>query len=198
MRVLLDMDETLVNLVDPWLALLNEEAETDFSRHDTTCYSVEKSFEGKLSMDEVFRPFDTPGFWSGLPPFPGAIEFVQRLYDNDFDIYIATIPALGSVCHYEKEQWVMEHLPFIGRERLVFCHHKFILKGEALFDDNPKYLSSFQGKRLLFDKPWNQDDQLDKEGYNPKWFIRIYDYAGAFNFLMQLELPFDMNSHYAN
>jgi 5'(3')-deoxyribonucleotidase len=190
MRIFLDMDETLVNLVDPWLAILNEEAETSFSREDATCYSVEKSFEGKLSMDEVFRPFNTPGFWEGLPPFPGALDFVQRLLDKDFDVYIATIPALGPVCHYEKEQWVMNHLPFIGRERLVFCHHKYILKGEALLDDNPKYLARFNGHRLLFDKPWNQPDQLEKEGLLSQWYTRMYDYDSVFNFLMQMELPF--------
>jgi 5'(3')-deoxyribonucleotidase len=197
MRIFLDMDETLVNLVDPWLAILNEEAETNFSREDTTCYSVEKSFGDYLTMDEIFRPFDTPGFWSGLQPFPGAIEFVQRLLDNAFDVYIATIPARGSVCHHEKEYWVEQYLPQIGRERLIFCHHKNLLRGDALFDDNPKYLSSFKGKRLLFDKPWNQDDQLDKEGYNPKWFIRIHDYAAAFNFLMQLELPFSSSHQFS-
>ncbi len=190
MRIFLDMDETLVNLVDPWLAILNDKAGTDFTRDTTTCYSVEDSFRGKLSMREVFKPFDTPGFWSGLPPFPGAIEFVQRLLDNDFDIYIATIPALGSVCHYEKEKWVMKHLPFIGRERLVFCHHKFILQGQALFDDNPKYLARFNGHRLLFDKPWNQEDELRKQAMVESWFTRVYSYDSVFNFLMQMELPF--------
>jgi 5'(3')-deoxyribonucleotidase len=190
MRVFLDMDETLVNLVDPWLAILNEEAETSFTRDNTTSYSVEASFKSKLSMDEIFRPFSTPGFWTGLPPFDGAIDFVKRLHKKDFDIYIATIPALGPVCHYEKEQWVMEHLPFIGRERLIFCHHKYILNGVALFDDNPKYLAQFGGSRLLFDKPWNRPEQLMRDGFLDSWYTRVHSYDEVYNFLMQLELPF--------
>ena len=188
--IYLDMDETLVNLVDPWMDQLNKMSGYEFTRDQVGCYSVEKNYKDKLSLDEIFLPFNTEGFWEGLPPFDGAIDFVQRLLDNDFDVYIATIPALGPVCHYEKEQWVQNHLPFIGRERLIFCHHKYVLKGQALFDDNPKYLSQFDGHRLLFDKPWNQEGELIKQAFHESWFTRMYSYDSVFNFLMQMELPF--------
>jgi 5'(3')-deoxyribonucleotidase len=134
-------------------------------------------------MDEIFLPFNTEGFWEGLPPFEGAVDFVESLVDNDFDVYIATIPALGPVCHYEKEQWVTNHLPFVGRERLIFCHHKFVLRGEALLDDNPKNLSSFNGYRLLFDRPWNHPRQLREDGYQDHWFTRMHSYKEVFNYL---------------
>ncbi len=188
MRIFLDMDETLVNLVDPWMDQLNKMSGHEFTRDQVGCYSVEKNYKDKLSMDEIFLPFNTEGFWEGLPPFPGAIDFVQRLLDNDFDIYLATIPALGPICHYEKEQWVEKHLPFIGRERLIFVHHKYVLKGQAMFDDNPKYLSQFEGKRLLFDKPWNQEGELIKQAFHESWFLRMRSYDEAFNYLMQMEL----------
>jgi 5'(3')-deoxyribonucleotidase len=190
MRVYLDMDETLVNLVSPWLDCLNKMSGLDVTRDMLGTYSVEEPYKDKLSVDEIFLPFNTEGFWEDLPPFPGAVDFVRSLVENDFDVYIATIPALGPVCHYEKESWIMNHLPFIGRERLIFCHHKQLLRGEALLDDNPKYLAKFKGKRLLFDKPWNQDDQLGREGYIPAWYIRMHSYDEVFNFLMQLEFPF--------
>lgn len=183
MRIFLDMDETLVNLLDPWITLLNKMSGLSCTRDDVNCYSVEESYGEKLSMDEIFLPFSMDGFWEGLPPFDGAIDFVQRLVDNDFDVYIATIPALGPLCHFGKEQWVDEHLPFIGRERLIFCHHKYLLNGDALFDDNPKYLSRFDGHRLLFDKPWNQPEQLRQDGYLDSWFTRMYSYNSVFNFL---------------
>ncbi len=188
MRVYLDMDETLVDLVGPWLKYLNKMSGLDLTRDEVGSYSVEDNYKNKLSEDEIFIPFETDGFWEGLPPFPGAIEFVQSLVDNDFDIYIATIPARGHVCHHEKELWVMEHLPFIGRERLIFCHHKHILQGQAMFDDNPKWLAKFNGKRLLFDKPWNQEGELRKQAMVESWFLRMHSYDEAFSYLMQMEL----------
>lgn len=190
MRIFLDMDETLVNLVDPWLDYLNSLACTEYTRDNTTNYSVEGSFQGKLSTDVIFKPFNTPGFWKGLPPFQGAVEFVQRLVDNDFDVYIATIPARGEVCAYEKEQWVQEHLPFLGRERLIMAHHKHVLRGDAILDDKPSNIVAFKGLPLLFDKPWNQDSELKKEHYHEGMFIRVHSFEEAFNRLIQLELPF--------
>ena len=187
--IYLDMDETLVNLVDPWLSYLNEAAGTDFSRDDTTCYSVEKSFEDKLSRTKIFKPFKTKGFWVDLPPFPGAIDFVRTL-NEDYTVYLATIPALGKVCAYEKEKWMAKHLPFLDRTRLILCHHKYLLKGTALLDDNPKYLCRFDGKRLLFDKPWNSPDALRDEGMLEQWFIRMFNYKSVVDFLAQMELPF--------
>lgn len=189
MIIYLDMDETLVNLVDPWLEYLNSKAGTDFSRKNTTAYSVEQSFEDKLSRTAIFKPFKTKGFWVNLPPFVGAIPFVEQLH-KDHTVYLATIPALGKVCAYEKEKWMAKHLPFLTRDRLILCHHKYLLRGDILLDDNPKYLSNFTGKRLLFDKPWNRNDQLLKEGFDPERFIRIHSYGEALSYINQLWLPF--------
>lgn len=187
--IFLDMDETLVNLVDPWLAYLNEAAGTNHTREDTTCYSVEDTYEHLLSRTKIFKPFKTKGFWVDLPPFEGAIDFVSELNDK-YTVYLATIPALGKVCAYEKEKWMARHLPFLDRTRLILCHHKYLLMGHALLDDNPKYLCHFQGNRLLFDRPWNSPDALEKEGIPSKLFTRIYSYQSALNFLAQFDLPF--------
>jgi 5'(3')-deoxyribonucleotidase len=187
--IFLDMDETLVNLVDPWLSYLNEQSGMDLTRKDVGAYSVETNYEHLLSRTKIFKPFKTKGFWVDLPPFEGAIDFVEAL-DAEYTVYLATIPALGKVCAYEKEKWMAKHLPFLDRSRLILCHHKHLLMGHALLDDNPQYLCYFTGNRLLFDKPWNSVEELEKEGIPPNRFTRIYSYQSCLNFLAQFELPF--------
>jgi 5'(3')-deoxyribonucleotidase len=195
--IFLDMDETLVNLVDPWLSYLNEQSGKDLKREEVGAYAVEKNYEDKLSRTKIFKPFKTKGFWVDLPPFEGAIDFVQELNESH-TVYLATIPALGKVCAYEKEKWMAKHLPFLDRTRLILCHHKYLLMGHTLLDDNPKYLRYFHGNRLLFDKPWNSPDALEKEGLPSNLFTRVYSYQSVLNFLAQFDLPFDLDSHYAN
>jgi 5'(3')-deoxyribonucleotidase len=189
--IYLDMDETLVNLVDPWIDYLNNESGKSLTRAEVGNYSVEENYEDKLSRTKIFKPFKTTGFWVNLPPFEGAIDFVAEL-DKNYTVYLATIPALGKVCAYEKEKWMAKHLPFLDRSRLILCHHKYLLMGHALLDDNPKYLCHFTGNRLLFDKPWNSVESLEKEGIPPKCFTRIYNYQSCLNFLAQFELPFQV------
>jgi 5'(3')-deoxyribonucleotidase len=191
--IFLDMDETLVNLVDPWLSYLNEAAGTSMERGEIGAYNIEETFGDKLSRTKIFKPFKTKGFWVDLPPFEGAIDFVRELNEN-YTVYLATIPALGKVCAYEKEKWMAKHLPFLDRTRLILCHHKYLLRGHTLFDDNPKYLCRFDGNRLLFDKPWNSPDALEKDGMLSQWFTRVYSYQSVLNFLAQFDLPFEKNS----
>jgi 5'(3')-deoxyribonucleotidase len=186
--IFLDMDETLVNLVDPWLSYLNEQSGMDLKRDEVGAYSVEENYEHLLSRTQIFKPFKTKGFWVDLPPFEGAIDFVREL-DVSYTVYLATIPALGKVCAYEKEKWMAKHLPFLDRSRLILCHHKYLLKGKALLDDNPKYLCHFQGQRLLYDKPWNSDEALRKEAISPAYFIRMFNYKSVVDYLNQMDLP---------
>jgi 5'(3')-deoxyribonucleotidase len=187
--IFLDMDETLVNLVDPWLDYLNDAAGTELTRNEIGAYNIEDTFGPTLSRTKIFKPFKTKGFWADLSPFEGATDFVRELNEN-YTVYLATIPAVGKVCAYEKEKWMARHLPFLDRTRLIFCHHKYLLRGTALLDDNPKYLCRFQGKRLLFDRPWNSPDALEKEGIMDRWFTRMYSYKSVVDFLAQMELPF--------
>jgi len=187
--IFLDMDETLVNLVDPWMSYLNEASGRNFTREDVGAYNMEKMYTDKLSRTKIFKPFKTKGFWVDLPPLEGAIDFVREL-DVSYTVYLATIPAVGKVCGYEKEKWMGKHLPFLDRTRLILCHHKYLLRGKALVDDNPKYLCHFQGKRLLFDKPWNSVEALVKEGIPPSRFTRMFSYKDVVGYLDQLDLPF--------
>jgi len=187
--IFLDMDETLVNLVDPWLNYLNNESGLEITRDDINVYSVEDHFGEKLSRSKIFRPFKTKGFWVDLPPFEGAIDLVRDLNER-YTVYLATVPALGKVCAYEKEKWMEQHLPFLTRDRLILCHHKHLLNGHALLDDKPTYLAGFQGHRLLYDRPWNQESELVKEGMWESLFVRMYSYQSVRDYLAQMELPF--------
>lgn len=185
MIIFLDMDEVLVNLVDPWLNHLNELAGTNHTRETCTAYDVEATFKGKLSRTKILKPFKQKGFWTSLPPFVGAIPFVEQLH-KEHTVYLATLPAIGKVCAYEKEKWMAKHLPFLNRDRLILCHHKYLLRGDILLDDNPMYLSNFHGNRLLFDRPWNRDAQLLYEGFDPGRFIRMHNYGEVLQFVNNL------------
>ncbi len=99
--IFLDMDETLVNLVDPWLAYLNEAAGTDHTRENTTAYSIEDTFEHLLSRTKIFKPFKTyplpaPGAPAkiialGLFCPPIAPAFTPAAFVTSFNIFSSLI-----------------------------------------------------------------------------------------------------------
>jgi 5'(3')-deoxyribonucleotidase len=184
MRIIIDMDETIVDLVGPWMDDLNKKVGRAHTRDEIHCYSVESTYP-ELEPVLLFECFNTPGFWSGLQPFPGAIDFVSALYEDGHQIYIASIPCEAPLCAWEKIQWIKDWLPFLDEECWFLTRSKYMIRGDVIIDDNPKLIWNFRGSlhhhngRLLFNRPWNTDEVLIKEGYRPDTFTRVMDYQEA-------------------
>jgi len=172
LTIYFDMDETLVNLVDPWLDILNAKLGNgySFTREDIDMYDMTKVVP--LSVESVLEPFHRPRFWENLPPLPGAVEIVRELHDQGHNIYIATKPFRSDNCAWEKRLWVEDNLPFLDPEHnLIMLRHKHLLQGHVMVDDYPPNISRFNGMRVLIDRPWNRN--LRDMGWYETWFTRV-------------------------
>lgn len=99
----------------------------------------------KDNLDEV------PGIFSLMDPMPGAIEAVQLLAKH-FDVYIlSTSPWNNPTAASDKMEWIKKHLNNIFHKRVILSHHKELLQGDYLIDDNFKNdASEFQGEWIHF------------------------------------------------
>lgn len=99
----------------------------------------------KDNLDEV------PGIFSLMDPMPGAIEAVQLLARH-FDVYIlSTSPWNNPTAASDKMEWIKKHLNNIFHKRVILSHHKELLQGDYLIDDNFKNgASEFQGEWIHF------------------------------------------------
>lgn len=128
--VYVDMDNVLVDF--PWgIDQLTEE--------------VKKEYEDDL--DEV------PGFFADLPPIDGAIDGFHQL-SQQYDTYIlSTAPWRNPSAWIDKLLWVQEHLPEVGRKRLILSHNKHLNKGDYLIDDRTANgAGEFGGEHIHFGK----------------------------------------------
>lgn len=193
LTIYVDMDETIVDLVDPWLSILNGKlyklgngARCSLTREDCVMYDM-GSVVTELSAEEVYEPLHRPGFWENLPPLNGAVRFMKRLVDQGHDVYIATIPYPSERCAWEKRLWVEKNLPFIDPEtNLLMIKRKGLLSGDVIIDDNPELILTFQGKRLLFHRPWNYS--LPVLGYHEGWFKRVKFYTDIINICTEISM----------
>ena len=97
---------------------------------------------------------DAPGIFALMDPIPGAIEAIERL-DSQFDVYIlSTAPWDNSSAWSDKLNWVKMHLSDRFTKKLILCHHKELLSGDYLIDDNSKNgAEDFRGKWIHFGSP---------------------------------------------
>ena len=102
----------------------------------------------------IGRPDKLPGVYENLDPITDSIECVTELFNNsDFDVYfLSSAPWDNPEAWTHKRLWVAKYFDVkIIRKRLILSHHKQLLIGEYLIDDNKwNGASEFQGKWIHF------------------------------------------------
>ena len=102
----------------------------------------------------IGRPDKLPGVYENLDPISDSIESVTELFnDPDFDVYVlSSAPWDNPDAWTHKRLWVAKYFNVkIIRKKLILSHHKHLLIGDYLIDDNKwNGASEFQGKWIHF------------------------------------------------
>ena len=100
---------------------------------------------GKDHSDEI------PGLFLKMKEIPGAVDGFHFLAEH-FDTYIlSTAPWNNPSAWCDKLLWVKLHLGDAVHKRLILSHHKDLLRGDYIIDDNTKNgVAKFQGTHIHF------------------------------------------------
>ncbi len=160
--IIIDMDEVLVDFLTPLLYNYQTHCNKKIYFEDIVEYNLEK-YEFLTNM------FLIPGFFMGLELFPGAKDVLQRLVDEGFEIIIASNPSGEEWIAFEKIKWVKKNIPFVGIRNLILTAKKDKIIGDVMFDDGLHYLEGFKGIKVINDRPYNRNKELDYRIYDNDW-----------------------------
>lgn len=111
--------------------------------------------EGFPAGKDVVRGFlYEKGFFRSKPVIKDSQEVIKALFDKH-DVFIVSAAMEFPQSLVEKLEWLQEHYPFIGWERIVFCGSKTIVQADYMIDDHVKNLQYFKGEPLMFTAPHN-------------------------------------------
>jgi len=103
------------------------------------------------------------GFFETIPIYPGAVDFVNALYDSGkFEIYFLSTPSWSSPTSYTEKRLALEaHFrKEIVYKKLILSHNKGLLKGDYIIDDRKvNGVENFEGIHLHYGQP--EDNPLD-------------------------------------
>ncbi|WP_066367549.1 5' nucleotidase, NT5C type [Neobacillus fumarioli] len=154
--LLIDMDSVICDLMSEWHRRYNRDYDDDLTVDRLQCWESERYVKPECGL-RIYDYLKEPGLFLGLKPLPFALEVLERLH-NKHHIFIVTSSV--STAYAEKECWVEQHLPFIGRKNLIFAHRKDMIVGDLLFDDAPHNLLGFSATgrtAVAMDYPYNRD-----------------------------------------
>lgn len=177
MIILSDLDGVCANFVDPVLAMYNNDYNDNLTAKDITQHGMHECVKPECGRS-IFKYFHTRGLFSNLPLIEGAKAGITLLRDFGHEVVFVTKPVGHSLsCVAEKQSWVDKHFPEIGSDNMVFTGQKHRVIGNCLIDDLASNHQYFQGTRILFDQPWNQEIDVDIDIDYRAWsWEHIVDY----------------------
>lgn len=156
MRLLIDMDSVLVQLLPTWLRWYNEEFEDTLAIKDITAWDMHSIVKPECGH-QIYKYLDQPGAYRDLAPMPGGPLAIDTLLRRGHEVFIVTSPPYTSqTAVWDKLEWVREHLPFFDESHVIFCRRKFVVAGDVLFDDCPTHLKEFTGTAVAMDYAYNR------------------------------------------
>ncbi len=160
MRILIDMDEVLVDLLGKSLYYYNKfYPGEDLKRADVTTWQLPGE---QWKWDAIWRQ---PSFFMSIPPARGAeraASIIRELEGGGHECYCLSSPISAEAAH---GKYIWFHSNFVvpqilpGMRRLILTRSKHLIKGDVLIDDGLHYLEPFQeegGLAIAYDQTWNQ------------------------------------------
>lgn len=169
--IVVDMDEVTADLSNTIRKRVNKDFGKDFPEGYNKSYwwkdyCIQKSYFEHLLNEK--------GFFASLKPISGAIETLDKLNQEGYEIHILTCPQSNRYCYFEKIMWVQKYLPFVNIETNFHATGNkglFAKENRILIDDNIKYLNQWSnngGISIAFGKyGWNEDyDGINAANWN--------------------------------
>jgi len=161
MKIFLDMDGVIVNLVSSLLKKYNKDYHDSVKPEDIKSFGIHKYVKINRA---IYNYFKLPGmFGEELEPFENAISVIKMIAEEYPQTYILTTPHDSSeTCERDKKNWVRKHLPFFNTKNIIFSHHKHLLSkpGDIILEDKPLDLKRWKdngGISICYNQPWNQE-----------------------------------------
>ena len=180
MIILVDMDDTIEQLLKAWVRGVNEQYGRNTDVESIASWDVSAAFPG-LTREQVYAIPEQPGFWKTVEPIPGAAEALQRLMAAGHEIYIVTATPPDAVPE-KMNELLFRYFPFLSWEQLIITSNKQLIRGDILIDDGIHNLEGGEYVKILMTAPHNRAYDAEANG-----MIRVHSWPEIEEVIRNLE-----------
>lgn len=178
LTILVDMDDTIEDLLSAWVAYLNEKHGTSIQKDDVAQWDISKSFP-MLNREQVYEPLYLDSFWLSVKPIDGAAGALQKLVADGHQVLIVTTSSYETL-RTKMEEVLFKYFPFLSWDDVIVTSRKQLVNGDVLVDDATHNLEGGQYLRVLMDAPHNRAYDAESNG-----MIRVYNWSEAYKVISQ-------------
>ena len=162
LTILVDMDDTIENLLDEWVHMLNEYHGCRVLTDDIHSWSLHDAFP-TLSEEQVYAPLFTDTLWTHVRPKWDAVEYLKKLMDDGHEVYIVTSSNFKTI-YTKMEAILCRYFPFIKMDHVIVCTNKQMIRGDVMVDDGVHNLLGGEYFKILMTAPHNRDYDAEPNG----------------------------------
>jgi len=152
-KILIDVDDTIEDLIPAWIDWLNSQYNLNVKYEEVDCWEIYKKYPS-LTQEQVYEPLFIDNFWKTVRTKPDAIEYVQKLALEGYDLYLCTNSNLETI-KKKKEYIIDKYFPYL-KDKIIIISNKQMLRADFLIDDNPANLLGGDYRKILFSCYHNQ------------------------------------------
>ena len=87
-KLAIDIDNTIWDLISPWLTCYNEAFNDNVKYEDIVRYDF-FDITSKASKEEIFKFLSTDELWKSVVPYKYSYEYLEK-FNKEYDLYIVT------------------------------------------------------------------------------------------------------------
>lgn len=170
MRILVDMDSIVVDLLPAWVNAYNDKYNDNFTVEQITTWDWHELVRPECGFD-LYKIVEQPGFLRNLPSIPGALSGVAGLVEQGHEVLLCTA-AMSAENTKDKVEWVEEHFGFLGwrSKNMIIANKKSWVEADALIDDSPRNLAEWRRDRpnsiaVAIRYPYNDSPEIEGVNY---------------------------------
>jgi 5'-nucleotidase len=150
--LILDCDDTTIDLMKVWLENYNSDYNDNLTREQITDWDISQFVVPECGK-KIFKYIKEPSIYKNALPVEGVLEAVNKLREYGFRIVFAT--AFEPRFSYAKFTWLNKHGFNVDKKDYVECNDKSLIIGNALVDDKYETIKNFPELGILYSAPWN-------------------------------------------
>lgn len=186
MRIFVDMDDILVNLLDEWLIHLNNyKGVTPKTKEDITDWNMRLAYP-TLTDSQLYGCLSSYEFWQRVQPVAGAYKYLKAIIDEGNEVYVAT-SSFPMSFFYKTENCLFKHFDFLSPKNVICINNKSLLNGDVMYDDYHENLRKFRGIKVLRNKPYNTNVDTPYVDFRIDTWEEFYEIVKELN---NLEEPY--------
>ena len=172
MTILVDMDDTIEQLLKALVKRANERFHRNATLDDVTDWSIVCAYPG-IEKQQILDFMREPDFWEDVEPVPGAAEALKHFMDEGHEVYIVTATESEHVAG-KMERVLFRYFPFLSWKQVIVTSRKQMIRGDVLIDDGIHNLEGGAYRKILYTAPYNRDYDAKGNG-----MIRVHNWDEA-------------------